>query len=1199
MRNSVPSPADPAAFAAVRAADMPVDARTASAAPALAQTVRPRSPANGSPASSSGRPEPSAVADVTTGGSPSPSVSSRPCDADGPPAATPTTRVLARKRMWRDYIDKVNSDAPAGLPAVPAPEPSAVAAVTTGSSSPPPSVSSSPRDADGPPEATPTTRVPARKRMWRDYYDQAEFGAAPAGPPAVAAPAESSAGSNDREAMHTPTHAAPVKTKRPISPTASNSPTSKQPSTKVARTSAHVRAPGTGTAGANVSFGPVPASSSRPGSTASAVAPKLSPPAARLRVAAPSRALAATRTRKDTARPSLVKSAVSSASTPVQSRAASVKPVVSTSSSPSLLPDSAGGIRSSLKKPQSPHASPVAPSTGSVPPASLRETSRTASLRVKDEKVGSSGSASVSLRPTDDSIDNSGRQPRRTGMTPSIIPLKVATQPTTMDVDNRDNNAECKNVCSAPSTKKDTLTASADFIEEQPDNCNVMLETLSSRESGHGALKKAENVKSTSNESGLPERGDRFEGFVETSTRGGHRVFAQIRGQRMVGWVIPVNSSAANVDSSESDLGEFLFPPALDECEGNVRSRDGMLWRGSVSEDEKDEESGSSLDAVRASPSPRTVLASNVPRRSVVIVGAGIAGIAAARVLKDKGFHVVVLEARGRLGGRIATDWSMGSPVELGACFIHGSFGNPLALVAREAGMRTYVPSDVDNLFYSNGVRVSSAEDEEAEEIWRAMTNRAERLAENVLQKRARDMSLGALLRKLSKTLQHRSSKQVEQLLSWHASNLEMACAADLDDLSAIHYDMDVNYGFSGPHEIVRDGYSSIVHALAQNVDVRLNTVVKAVYNECTVTHNDPPTHKDIDFLAKYINEPQRRSAQARVNGGGDGVVDAKEKTGSGTTKQVRYLDKASNGRSVEGRSQWFGWVDTPTASNSAVRVVTEDGLDFAAEWCIITVPLGVLQSGDIKFDPPLPRWKQESVERIGFGVVNKVVLRFDSAFWVREDGRPAGATNGASGDGTKISDTSDDDGTDYIGRVADKHGVFTMFLSMVRVTGAPILVGITAGKFAEFVEGRGDDEVAGMAVEALTAMYGPERVGRLVDWRVTRWASDRFSRGSYSYARVGSTPTDYLRMATPVERVLFAGEATYRKHPATAHGAFMSGVREASRIIRGFQYFRGVTMSQRRALIEELALMEEPHAPPASPTNAPKKRNSRTSWRR
>lgn len=58
---------------------------------------------------------------------------------------------------------------------------------------------------------------------------------------------------------------------------------------------------------------------------------------------------------------------------------------------------------------------------------------------------------------------------------------------------------------------------------------------------------------------------------------------------------------------------------------------------------------------------------------STLIIGAGMAGISAARDLHDAGQAVTVLEARSRIGGRIHTDRNFADfPIELGAEFIHG-----------------------------------------------------------------------------------------------------------------------------------------------------------------------------------------------------------------------------------------------------------------------------------------------------------------------------------------------------------------------------------------------------------------------------------------------------------------------------------------------------------------------------------------------
>ena len=75
------------------------------------------------------------------------------------------------------------------------------------------------------------------------------------------------------------------------------------------------------------------------------------------------------------------------------------------------------------------------------------------------------------------------------------------------------------------------------------------------------------------------------------------------------------------------------------------------------------------------------------PAERVVVVGAGMAGLVAARLLHDSGFKVTVLEARARLGGRTWTDDSLGVPLDLGGSWVHGVDGNPLALWCAKLGV--------------------------------------------------------------------------------------------------------------------------------------------------------------------------------------------------------------------------------------------------------------------------------------------------------------------------------------------------------------------------------------------------------------------------------------------------------------------------------------------------------------------------------
>src|SRR5437762_11935991 len=69
----------------------------------------------------------------------------------------------------------------------------------------------------------------------------------------------------------------------------------------------------------------------------------------------------------------------------------------------------------------------------------------------------------------------------------------------------------------------------------------------------------------------------------------------------------------------------------------------------------------------------------------ILVLGAGIAGLAAARALSQLGYEVTILEARDRIGGRC---WTV-DDVDLGAQWIHSTEGNPVSTLARELGLST------------------------------------------------------------------------------------------------------------------------------------------------------------------------------------------------------------------------------------------------------------------------------------------------------------------------------------------------------------------------------------------------------------------------------------------------------------------------------------------------------------------------------
>jgi monoamine oxidase len=204
----------------------------------------------------------------------------------------------------------------------------------------------------------------------------------------------------------------------------------------------------------------------------------------------------------------------------------------------------------------------------------------------------------------------------------------------------------------------------------------------------------------------------------------------------------------------------------------------------------------------------------------------------------------------------------------------------------------------------------------------------------------------------------------------------------------------------------------------------------------------------------------------------------------------------------------------------------------------IVTVPLGVLKAGAIRFESGLPAAKRGAIERIGFGQFEKVCVAFAEPFW------EAGGT------------------THLIHLDADGGFRFPLTLDLQHFAGAPALIGLNAGAFArEIARGMSTRQARDRMMAMLRRAYGTD-VPDPTDFAVTGWYADRHSRGAYSATILGTRPDDRTHLAAPVGgRVLFAGEATNLDgRPATADGALSSGIREAKRLLRS----RKVTLTTR-----------------------------------
>uniref|UniRef100_A0A671MD39 CW-type domain-containing protein n=1 Tax=Sinocyclocheilus anshuiensis TaxID=1608454 RepID=A0A671MD39_9TELE len=333
----------------------------------------------------------------------------------------------------------------------------------------------------------------------------------------------------------------------------------------------------------------------------------------------------------------------------------------------------------------------------------------------------------------------------------------------------------------------------------------------------------------------------------------------------------------------------------------------------------------------------------------VLVIGAGAAGLAAARQLQNFGMQVVVLEARERIGGRVWDDASLGVTVGCGAQIVNGCVNNPIALMCEQVS----------------------------------------------------------------------------------------ACSWDHNECFA---------QFSGDHTLLTDGYSSVLHKLAQELDIRLST--------------------------------------------------------------VQHVDYSGEG----------------------VTVTSRCGSRWSAQKVLVTVPLALLQKNIIGFSPPLPDRKLKAIHSLGAGVIEKVALQFPTRFW-----------------DSKIQ------GADYFGHIPpcpEKRGLFSVFYDMCPQGDECVLMTVVTGEALSLLRDLQDSQVVDLCMSVLRELFQEQEVPDPLRFLVTRWSRDPWAQMSYSFVKTGGSGEAYDIIAEDVQgKLFFAGEATNRHFPQTVTGAYLSGVREASKI--------------------------------------------------
>jgi monoamine oxidase len=426
----------------------------------------------------------------------------------------------------------------------------------------------------------------------------------------------------------------------------------------------------------------------------------------------------------------------------------------------------------------------------------------------------------------------------------------------------------------------------------------------------------------------------------------------------------------------------------------------------------------------------------------VVIIGAGIAGLAAGRLLASAGRRVAIIEARDRVGGRIHTRHPAPDiPIELGAEFIHGQPPALWALI-REANLSTY-ELEGSELKYEGGRRNARGD------------------------------------------LPSHAHHVLEDMIAWLARQPE---GTDMT------FDQ---YLQSNPAE------PDAAEAAARYVEG---------FNAAD--------HRRIGIASLAKQQRAEDAIEAdrlfRVVAGYDAAPEflASEFARAGGTLELETTAR---------RIDW-------SRGSVAVLARTARGADtrVQARRALITVPLGVLQAGSIRFEPR-PTEILRQADRLAMGTAMRVVLVFGTKFWPENMG--------------------------FLFTPSEMPP--TWWTPMPN--GAPIITGWAGGPKAVDMERLGGPEASAAVLTACLSTLAKvfnrprsELEGLLSSWHTHDWLADPYARGAYSYVPAGALDAPE-RMTRPVEDTLyFAGEHTdVTGQWGTVHAALQSGTVAADRLLR------------------------------------------------
>jgi monoamine oxidase len=411
----------------------------------------------------------------------------------------------------------------------------------------------------------------------------------------------------------------------------------------------------------------------------------------------------------------------------------------------------------------------------------------------------------------------------------------------------------------------------------------------------------------------------------------------------------------------------------------------------------------------------------------VVVIGAGMAGVTAARDCARAGLSVVVLEAQDRVGGRMFTARDFCEhPVEQGAEFVHTSEADTWPEV-RAGGFETIECDPGSGFLMSvNGVRTP--------ELWAdpSLAQVRDMLTE-VRTYEGPDITAAELIER--KQLDGLGRVMADQMLTLHPlGDADQLGLIGLRDDRVVDLEVGCDWRLAA-------GYDALPRWIAEGLDVRLGTAVAEV--------------------------------------------------------------------------RW---------TNEGVTAVTVAGEEIPARAGVCTLPVGVLKTGGVRFVPDLPVAKWHALNGLDMGAVLKVLYRFRERFW------PTDLTMLGCDGPVRLY------WTPLYGRGDD-------------VT--PVLTAYVSGHRARALSAMTEEGAARVGLDDLDRLFPEARPSQLCEeWRRVDWCTKPFTRGGYSFVKLGGAGSRAALAAADTGALFWAGDATTTSTiAAVVHAAYATGRRAATEI--------------------------------------------------